>query len=72
MQNLPGWIVALLEQIIIKALTPEAVQAAEAWIFQYAMCKLKAMAAASATPLDDEVIAKVAAALGVDLSKCPA
>ncbi len=69
---MPNWLIQFIVAELEKYITPELVQKLEAQAIQMVCCKLAELAKTSATPLDDEVVAKVAAALGADLSKCAA
>ncbi len=72
MPQLPQWLIDLLVSELMKFLTPELIQKFEAEAIQLVCCKLATLAKDSATAIDDEIVQKVAAALGADLSKCQA
>ncbi len=69
---MPAWIIQFLVQALEKFITPDVVAQVESWAKQFACCELKRMASSTPTEIDDAILAKVAEALGVDLSKCPA
>lgn len=69
---MPNWLVQFIIAEIMKLLTPEKLEALSAAAKQFVVCELKRVVETTSTPIDDAVLQAVAAALGVDLSKCPA
>lgn len=69
---MPQWLINIIVKILSTYVTPEIIKELETEAIQMVCCKLAALAKQTATPIDDELVAKVAAALGADLSKCPA
>lgn len=66
-------VLKIVTDYLSKFMTPEVVRHWEDQAVQFAVCKLATAAKSTQqTNLDDAVVATVAAALGVDLSKCPA
>lgn len=68
---MPAWLVQFLVEWLTKLLTPELVKKIEDAAKQFVCCELQKFAKSTATDIDDVLVQKVAAALEVDLTKCP-
>lgn len=68
MDKLPAWLVTWLVEQFTKLITPALIKQFETWM----ICHLKTLAADSTNEVDDLIVAKVAAALGIDPNTCPA
>lgn len=68
---MPAWLIQFIMEQLTKFLTPELVKKLEDAAKQFVCCELQKFAATTATDIDDVIVAKVALALEVDLSKCP-
>lgn len=65
-------VIKIVTDYLAKFVTPELVRHYEDLAVEYVVCKLSQLAKGTdKTDLDDQVVAVVAKALGVDLAKCP-
>jgi hypothetical protein len=69
---MPSWLLQVLLDELAKLLSPELIKKFEDAAKQFAYCELKKLVATTPTTIDDQVLAAIAAALGVDTTKCPA
>ena len=69
---MPSWLLQFLIGELSRYLTPEVVARLEGQAKQAVCCELARVAKTSGSSIEYEIVQKVADALGVDLSKCPA